>query len=1104
MHTLEKTGLFAGIKVRQLLKKLLYPASVLLLLPMISCHRSNSFATLERGFAEPPDSVRIGCYWYWVNDNISKEAVVEDLKAMKRAGITRAFIGNMGKLSYPYGDWQHPCPPYGNIKFLSDEWWDVLHTALKTAAELDIEIGIFNSPGWSQAGGPWIEPSQAMRSLVASEVTVKGPVRFSERMAPPVKNSDDVHFYLDAVDGHLASKGRFADSMLALVNDFQDVKTLAFRVRNTSRWHFDVKGGFPASRAGDSAVFSLVLPQPAAVRSLTVVPGEHLYADCELQIRHNGRYRTVGKFNIDRTHRRPVQGYDARAPIAISFPEVEAQEYKLVFRNMQKNSVAEDVVLSSAPVVERYAEKILSKMSSNYSWSSYMWDASPVDTSLSVDRSQVIDISSCLDAATGVVTWDVPEGEWVIMRMGMTPTGVVNNPASPEATGLEVDKASRKHATAHFDAFTGQILKRIPAADRSTFKVVVMDSYETGGQNFTDDFLTAFQRRYGYDPAPFLPVYKGYPVGSPELSDRFLWDMRRLLADRLSSEFVGGLRDASHANGLITWLENYGHWGFPGEFLQYGSLSDEIAGEFWSDGNTPEKAAAVSCAHIYGKNKVWAESFTNSGNNYGRHPALLKRFADRAFSEGVNASLLHVYIQQLADNSYPGLEIWANTEFNRKNTWFSHLDLFTLYLRRCNYMLQQGLDVADAAYYIGEDVPKMSGVMQPALPLGYHADFINSEVIIRDLTVKDGRLVLPHGTSYRVLVLPPQETMRPEVLRKIVMLAKEGAVIVGSPPKRSPSLENYPLADSEVETLAAELAAYIHAGASLEDVFAGLKLSPDFFTDHAVPVLYNHRKLDDGDIYFVTNQSARNISFTSRFRVSGLKSELWNPVNGSVVRISDYETVDGVTAVNLTLDACESAFVVFRRHSDAEVGQFSQKNSAETDNHPSLQGVAQTIPVTSPWTVLFNSDSIHRGPSEPVIFNELTDWSKNADPRIRYYSGTAVYKNAFTLSHQQISTSSHYFLEFGNVAVMAKVRINGQEAGGVWTPPYRLEITPFLRDGENGIEIEAVNSWVNRIIGDLRLPENERRVRSQANTWNPNSHLQESGLIGNVNIITYK
>jgi hypothetical protein len=1079
--------------------------TLLVILPVflsMSC-TGDRFATLATGFTEPPDSVRIGCYWYWVNDNISKEAVVADLKAMKHAGITRAFIGNMGKLSYPYGSWQHPCPPYGIIKFMSDEWWDVLHTALKTAAELDIEIGVFNSPGWSQAGGPWIEPSQAMRSLVTSEVTVKGPARFSERIAPPVKISDDVHFYLDAVDGHLASKGRFADSMMVLVNDFQDVKTLAFRVRNVLRWHFDIERGLSASGAGDSAVFSLVLPRPVAVRSLTITPGEHLYADCELQILHDGHYLTVEKFNIDRTHRRPIQGYDVRAPIAISFPEVEAREYKLVFRNMQKNSVPEDIVLSSAPVIERYAEKILSKMSKDYSWYAYMWDASPADTSLSVDPSQVVDISSCLDATTGMVTWDVPEGEWVIMRMGMTPTGVVNNPASPEATGLEVDKTSRKHTAAHFDAFVGQILKRIPAADRSTFKVVVMDSYETGGQNFTDDFLTEFQHRYGYDPTPFLPVYKGYSIGSPELSDRFLWDMRRLLADRLSSEFVGALRDASHANGLITWLENYGHWGFPGEFLQYGSLSDEIAGEFWSDGNTSEKAAAVSCAHIYGKNKVWAESFTNSGNNYGRHPALLKRFADRAFSEGINASLLHVYIQQLADNSYPGLEIWANTEFNRKNTWFSHLDLFTLYLRRCNYMLQQGLDVADVAYYIGEDVPKMSGLMQPALPLGYHADFINSEVIMRDLMVgEDGRLVLPHGTSYRVLVLPPQETMRPEVLRKIVMLAKEGAVIVGSPPKRSPSLENYPLADSEVEALAAELVGYIHTGASLEDVFTELKLSPDFFTDHAAPVLYSHRKLDDGDIYFVTNQSARSISFTSRFRVSGLKPEWWNPVDGSVVRLSDYEDVDGVTAVNLTLDACESAFVVFRRHSDAAVGQFSQKNSAETVHHPSIQGVMQTIPVTSPWVVHFDSDSIHRGPYEPVIFNELTDWSKNADPRIRYYSGTAVYKNAFT--HHHINASSHCYITFDKVSVMAKVRINGQEAGGVWTAPYRLEITPFLRNGENKIEIEVVNSWVNRIIGDLQLSENERRVCSQANTWKPDSPLQEAGLIGNVHILNFK
>jgi hypothetical protein len=260
---------------------------------------------------------------------------------------------------------------------------------------------------------------------------------------------------------------------------------------------------------------------------------------------------------------------------------------------------------------------------------------------------------------------------------------------------------SKEHIAFHFDAFLGEIIRRVPAADRKSFKVAVMDSYETGGQNFTDKMIPEFIQRYGYDPVPFLPAYYGYVIGSPELSDRFLWDVRRMIADKVAYDYVGGLREVGKPHGLTTWLENYGHWGFPAEFLQYGGQSDEIGGEFWHQGlGAIENRAAASCAHIYGKKRVWAESFTG-GEKFHSHPGKLKKRGDWAFTEGVNSSLLHVYIQQYDNDSYPGVDAWFGVEFNRKNTWFPHFDLFSQYLRRCNYLLQQGQPIADVAYFIG-------------------------------------------------------------------------------------------------------------------------------------------------------------------------------------------------------------------------------------------------------------------------------------------------------------------------------------------------------------------------------------------------------------------
>jgi len=321
------------------------------------------------------------------------------------------------------------------------------------------------------------------------------------------------------------------------------------------------------------------------------------------------------------------------------------------------------------------------------------------------------------------------------------------------------------------------------------------------------------------------------------------------------------MREIAHKHGLTLWLENYGHWGFPGEFLQYGGQSDEVSGEYWSEGTLGdiENRAASSCAHIYGKTKVSAESFTAAGNDFGRYPALMKQRGDRFFAEGINNTLLHVNIAQPSD-TVPGMNAWFGNEFNRNNTWFSQIDLFTSYLKRCNYMLQQGLNVADAAYFIGEDAPKMTGTTDPALPRGYQFDYINGEVLLDHMTVKDGKWTLPHGTQYRILVLPKLETMRPELIERLKTLVAEGGVLLGPAPRRSPSLEGYPLADKKVAETASELWKGIDGktvkagkygkgtvlnGMDMAEALAYIDCEPDFSTDSPVHVDYGHR--DTGD-----------------------------------------------------------------------------------------------------------------------------------------------------------------------------------------------------------------------------------------------------------------
>ncbi|MDR1372260.1 MAG: glycoside hydrolase family 2 [Dysgonamonadaceae bacterium] len=1048
--------------------------SATILLP-VACQKSS----FENNFVNPPKDVRIGVYWYWIYDNISKQGVIADLNAMKKAGITRAFIGNIGsETNFPKGD----------VKIFTDEWWDILHTALKTAGELDIEIGMFNCPGWSQSGGPWIKSEQSMRYLASADTSVTGPATFTGTLLP---------------------------TMIGEPQNFQDVKVLAFpsnKAITPIRKIEMTKVVSPAQtresveRARFDAVFTILLNGQQTSNSFIFRPTEYVNTKAEIQyLDIDGEYKTIKEFTVDRSNPRLQVGFEPYAPIVIGLPEITTTAFRFILKNVSQVPCYTDLYVTHQPVIERYPEKTLAKMfqSTLPLWHDYMWDTETSETALSIPLDKVLDISDKLN--DGVITWEVPEGEWTIMRTGMTTTGVTNGPASKEGTGLEVDKMNYEHAQYHFDNFIGKILERIPASDRKSLKVVVADSYEMGGQNFTDGFLEEFRAKYGYDAVPFLPVLQGFSIGSPDISDRFLWDLRRLVADKVAYCYVAGLRDASKKHGLTVWLENYGHWGFPGEFLQYGGQSDEIGGEFWADGDlgSIECRAASSCAHIYGKKTVSCESFT-SGADWGRNPTSLKRRGDWSFTEGINKTILHVYIQQPYEDIYPGIDAWFGTEFNRKNTWFSHIDLFIDYLRRCNYMLQQGQNVADVAYFIGEDVPKMTGVRNPELPKGYSFDYINAEIIIRDLTVKNGMLTLPHGTTYRMLVLPPQETMRPELLEKIGQLVADGAIVAGNPPTRSPSLQDYPAADEKVSELAAKIwgdgtaKGNVFANTSLEDIFTQLGIVPDCEIDTVTPVLYAHRSMEGAEIYFLTNQSTETIEFNPKFRLTGLKPELWDAITGSVRPLPAFEQTGKTTTVPVRLLPQESAFIVFK-----EKGKPTGELSATSiqDNFPAEETIAE---FTTSWTVSFNSDEIHRGPARPVTFETLTDWTQNADSAIKYYSGAAVYKNTFTVSNLHRFKSSNLFLDLEKVAQMAKVKINGKDAGGVWTYPYRIDISQFVKDGENTVEVEVVNTWKNRIIGENNLPEKERRVVPASARVRPGKPMIESGIIGTPKVVAVK
>ena len=876
---------------------------------------------LAAGFAQPPDQTKPWCYWYWISDNISKEGITKDLEAMARVGIGEALIGNI-YLTPEYG----ATTAAGKVKVLSPEWWDLVEHAIREGGRTGVNIALFNCPGWSQSGGPWIKPKQTMRYLASSETRVTGPAKFAQKLPVPKVPFQDVAL--------LAFPAPPADADLLTARTAR--VTCDPPVASAEKLlDGDLETWMPIP--ADKAAFTLEIEtaSPFTARSLALHPAAGPFgAEVVLEAADaEGKWHTIRQFKFDRSNMSLGVGPMPRGPVTISFAPTTAKKFRLSFSGIYgrgKDAGLAEISLSGAARLESFIEKQLGKMhpTPTPTWGTYLWptQAEPDSAQLAVPVGEVRDLSSQL-AADGTLTWDVPPGEWIIQRTGMTPTGMSNSPASPEGRGFEVDKLNRKLAQHHFDSFIGKLLQRMPASERKAFTRIVADSYEMGSQNWTDGFGNEFQRRYSYDPKPWLPVLSGRIVGSADQSERFLWDLRRLVAERVATEYVGGLRVAANAHGLGLWLENYGHWGFPSEFLKYGSESDRIGGEFWVTGDLGaiELRAASSCVNTYGMNPiVSAEAFTG-GPAFQNSPGALKARGDWAFCEGINHFVLHVYIHQPWEDKVPGVNAWFGTEFNRHNTWFEQSKAWIDYLRRSCWLLQQGHRVTDVAYFIGEDAPKMTGTRQPELPPGCDFDYINAEVIERDLTVKNGVLTLPHGTTYRVLVLPEQSTMRPELLRKIRDLVKAGATVVGLPPSRSPSLENFPKSDAEVRELAREVWGDAHPkqpgehqlgkgrviwGKSLDDVFAALGLKPDF--ESSTKLRFTHRRSADADIYFVANPKAEAVTTTAAFRVGGKAPELWWPESGRIERPAVYDEAEGVVRLPVALGPQGSVFVVFR------------------------------------------------------------------------------------------------------------------------------------------------------------------------------------------------
>ncbi|MDR2473475.1 MAG: hypothetical protein LBD53_07965, partial [Tannerella sp.] len=535
-----------------------------------------------------------------------------------------------------------------------------------------------------------------------------------------------------------------------------------------------------------------------------------------------------------------------------------------------------------------------------------------------VDGTSVIDLTEKM--LSNNAGWDAPEGEWTIVRTGYTSNGRKNHPAPVEGTGLECDKLSKEAIKAHWDSHIVPILAALGKSDaigNSGLNNILIDSYEVGTQNWTQGFEKEFQKRTGYAITKFLPVLGGRVVDSREVTERFMWDFRRVIADLFAENYSEYFGKLAHDAGLLYSSEPYGNC--PSDDIQYGSYCDIPMGEFWqSGGHSTDMGNAklpASIAHVYGKKTVGAEAFTAApdGGKWTKDAYALKAQGDAAYCGGINRMIYHRYAHQpwTKPTRYPGMTMgqWG-THFERTMTWWKQSKDWLLYQTRCQYLLQEGLFAADVLFYCGESAP--NELRTTTLPTGYDYDGCDTRAL-KMLKVKDGRLVLPSGMTYRMLVLPDDAAMSPETLEVIECLADAGAVIVGkSKPERAPGLRNYPSCDADVKKRADRTWTKIIFDKSPSETLQALDIKPDFSAGASSGLRYIHRRIGDMDVYFVASPEIHGEEWDCTFRVGGKMPELWHPESGAIEKVPVYKEQDGLTTVPIRFDPSGSVFVVFR------------------------------------------------------------------------------------------------------------------------------------------------------------------------------------------------
>jgi len=1066
--------------------------SVLILLITLSCCAAGP-RDLSASFQKPSREAGVRCWWWWLNSNVTEEAITRDLEAMHEKGFSGAMIFDAGTELRWGPDKNVPNGPM----FSGPEWTELFLHALKEAERLNLELGLSIQSGWN-LGGPYVTLDDKAKQITWSEIRVKGKKQINQKLPVPKSN---YNYYRDICV--LAYPVKEAPAKLPFkisassqqsgfpVNNITDGDGKTCWVSSGTK-----SGEGPTEKSPEWIQFSF--EKKVKISGLHI-EGRKNYGPKTCRLEAVDTRQKTNSFRLKNSFNKlsfdPIEGKSIRIifedSLDPSFPESPRNVQLLKAQLLGENGKSLTPGTTRKPLMHLTAKSGARELGGSAPDCRFLLNDHPsVDGEEDTLLKDIINITDKM-SRDGTLKWNAPAGKWTVLRLGYTPTHAHVATSSDNWKGHVLDYLSKDVFDRYWYKSIDPLLKKAGPLAGTVLKELETDSWECGGMNWSPGFAADFKRYCGYDIVKYLPVVAGKIVENRQVSNAFLADLRKTIAHCVSENHYKTFAEHAARYNMGIQPECSGPHAGPVDGITNYSHSDIVMSEFWipsphrpNPSNRFFIKQASSAAHIYGKQFVGAESFTSLRKPHWGDLLWhdLKPAMDYEYCEGLNMIFFHTFTCSPKEMGIPGQEYFAGTHVNPQVTWWEYSDSFMDYMNRIQSVVQQGKFVADVLYYYGDHVPNIAvnkGFNRAGALPGYDYDVTNEEVLLK-LKVVNGKIVVPGGISYRLLVLPDHKVLSLAVLEKVQKLLEQGATVLGPKPERLVSLVGGEPAQQKFHKLADSIWGSNPAIQGQKKIGRGClvwgQTSREFLQKETVALdfevvdvenqsiekqwdyQYIHYTIDDADVYFVCNQTDQAVSIDCAFRVSGKQPELWDPVTGQITEADAFRQVDGRTIIPLKFDPYGSCFVFFKKPIPVT------KQGIESSNYPTLNVVKE---VKGPWQVGF--DPAWGGPAS-IEFKKLTDWTQHANEGIKYYSGKATYINTFKFNPVR---GKRYWLQLNKVTDVgiASVRLNGKDIGITWTRPFRLEITNTIKGGQNKLQITVVNSWQNRLIGDRGKPQ---------------------------------